>query len=273
MTLTPLQLQRIRAIGIAKAVLHPELARPLTLAAAKAILHRERVGLEFRAHPRPAQLVRMADGWKIVVDERSSDAERLVVIMHEIAHRWLGHVIEDDPIVFDQSEPWHHDARELEANHYAEMLISGPVPDSAPISRGKKRNRHAASNVQMATRKPEPPAPLPGWLEEVERDADAIRLNETARVVARQDAQHYAKTHGPLLAGPTIQFAIPRDAWNAVRLEDAQFPHYQTAGAGMFEFVTCTAAAARSIVEQLAKAGHKRTAVFLRRRIREATGN
>lgn len=278
MTITPLQLARVRAVIFAKVAEHSELNRPLTLASIKRVLARESVTFLLRHHPRPAQLIRTATGWKIVVDRRSSDRERIVYIVHELGHHWLGHAGGDfgDPVAFDRSPDWHHAQREDEANALVEILVPGlpyeqrtSVGKSKPVR--KPRRQSAASNVPLATRKAPPPLPLPGWLEDVERDADAVRLQETAKAAAREDARRAPNPTDE----PTIRFAIPRDQWVTIQLlplsAAGPYPHYSNVyTAPHHEYVTCTVTAARGIVEQLARAGFKRTAVHVRRILREA---
>lgn len=243
--MTPAQLERIRAVVLEKAQLHKELRRPLTLAGARRVCMRELVALSFREHPRPAQLIRTPHGWKIIVDVRSSERERVVCIAHELGHLWLHHAADrDEPIVFDRTGETYDAIREAEADHFAELLVGGPatLPKAKPV---RRRPRPSDEPVQ---------------------DPDDAKLLE----IARRAQQEYARAH-PTVEGPTVQFAIARAMWQSIRFTVGDYPHYTNIHTGAnHELVTASVTAAASIVEQLARAGHKRTAVFVRRRVREA---
>ncbi len=251
--LTPAQLARIRAVVLEKANTHKELRRRLTLAGARRVLLREGVALSIRLHPRPAQLIRLPQGWKVVVDSRSSDRERVVCIAHELGHLWLHHDADrDEPIVFDRTEPADDAIREAEADHVAELLVGGAVqlPKAKPVVR---RRRHRT-------------------LDEPVTDADDSALLSLAIETARREA-----TPAPPTTGPRVQFAVDRRAWQSVRFHGlGRYPHYATTTSVPdgtdYAMVSCDLEAAVAIVEQLARAGHKRTAVQVRRIVRQAAG-
>lgn len=250
--MTPGQLARIRAVVMEKAKLHKELRKPLTLAGARRVCTRELVALSFREYPRPAQLIRTPNGWKIVVDSRSSDRERLVCIAHELGHLWLHYDRDrDDPIVFDRTGPAYDAMREAEADHLAELLVCGPakLPGAKPVTR---RRRHLPKD-------------------DIVKDADDAALFAMVHDAARSEAKPQ-----PPFVGPRVQFAIRREAWLSVDFLELQkrtgrYPHYTNVETGPdYELVTCSADAAAAMVPMLFRAGYKRTAAQLRRRVRQA---
>jgi hypothetical protein len=251
--MTPAQLARIRTVVAAKTQVHRELRRPLTLAGAKRVLEREGVTLSIRPHPRHGQLLRTPRGWKIVVDSRSSDAERLTWIAHELGHLWLHTDVDSDElVVFDRTEPGADTLREAEADHLAELLIARPVVRTRPKSRSKIYHTDQETTRQLRF---------------LDDDPDEAMLRDVARSAARDDAKLAPVGHGH------VQFALPRAAWNAISLAGAKvpLPHYTNIMTGPdFELVTATIETASVMVELLARAGYKRTAVYIRRTIREA---
>jgi len=261
--LTPRQIARLDALLVAKRAFHPELARPLTMTRLRSVLRREHVELKLMPHPRDAELVHLGR-WVLILNSEQSDPARMVAAAHEYAH-FVAHRQGHEPPARDVSPPWWNRIQELEADYLSEAMLAGP-----PISGIKKprKRRHAASGVPLATRKPAPPAQLPGWLEDVERDADAVRLKETAKAAAREDARRAPKPADE----PTIRFAIPREQWAVINLLPlSSYPHYSNVyTAPHHEYVSATISAARGIVEQLTRAGFKRTAVHVRRKVREA---
>jgi hypothetical protein len=288
----PARRDEIRALLAQKRGLHPELRWPLTMQGLRRMLARESVALVIEPYPRLGFLMPLLGSWTLIIDEGQPFDTRAMIGAHELAHLWLHH----DPFfdrtetaVYDRSPDWYDDVREAEADYAAERMLAGPeeyelaVRDNTradvPAPRKKSErstrqrkpasNRHAASNVPLGTRKAPPRLPLPDWLEDVERDADAVRLVEHARNAQRAYAREY-----PALTGPTIQFAIDEAAWQAVHFSPGDAPHYRRTTAvpsgTTFVIVTCTPDVASRVVASLARAGHKRTAVFVRRRVREA---
>jgi len=254
----------LQAILDTKRDAHPELARPLTLASLRKVLAREQVRIEIKAHPRPAQLLPLPKGWTIVIDEATSASERLVLACHELAHYWL-HVDIDEVVTYDYSPPWYDALRESEANYLAEQMIADPV-QQRPIT------------PKVSRRRQRPQVAVPDFLAEEDRDGDRIR-------VAANDAQRaYASEMPPPIQHtphvPTIRFPLRKSEWQSLDFYRATiaigepYPHnmviYSTPNV---EYITATIPTARAIVEQLAKAGHKRTAVWVRRRIRESSSS
>lgn len=254
--ITPAQLARVRAVVFEKAKSYPELQGRVTLAGIKRVLAREQIILSVRFYPKPAQLVRAANGWKIVVDRRTTDAERLVLIVHELAHRWL-HVDDSEPVEFDRSPAWHDDQREAEANALTEMLLAAPLVKKARVSPSAgRKSRRATLSAETARQ-----------LRFLDDDPDETMLRTMARDAIRQDAANAPVGHG------RVQFALSRAAWNAISLvgRHVPMPHYTNVMTGPdFELVTATLETAVVMVELLARAGYKRTAVYVRRTIREA---
>lgn len=274
--LSPARRALIDAVLEAKRQEHRELRAPLLDRGLMIVLRREGVALLVRPHPRDSELLPIAGRWTIIVDRGQERSAWLVLATHELGHLWLHHDLffpRHETSVYDQSPPWYDELREAEADYLAELLIAGPVPvagKSKPVR--KTRRQSAASNVPLATRKAAPPRPLPGWLEEVERDADSVRLKEAAVAAQRAYAREKAPLHDPAY-GPSVQFAIGREAWAAIRFDQlpGAYPHYTNLAVGTnHEFVTCSLAAAERMIPMLFHAGHKRTAVFLRRRVRDA---
>lgn len=238
----------IRALIEEKAIIHSELRRPLGLAGFRRVLARERVELILRAHSRIAQLMPRFNGWAIIIDRRQSPEERLVCGCHELAHLWLHHdpfFARYETMIYDKSPPWYDALREEEADAFAELLVRGPESPAKRAKTGSLPRR--AKQLELADPDGE------AFLAMVKRAPKDLLL--------------------PPDTSPTVQFAIPRDVWSAVRLEAARYPHYDNAIAGPnHQLVTCPESAAVAIVEQLARAGHKRTAARIRRAIRETRG-
>jgi hypothetical protein len=259
--ITRAQTRRIDEVLEAKRLGHPELRRPLTEASLRTLLEREGVRLVIRPHPRDEELLPIAGRWVIIVDRRQERAAWLVLACHGLAHYWL-HIDATEPIAFDRSPEWYDDVRELEANYVAERLIAGPV-----TSGNSKRNTLRAK--RPSTTLP-PLPPVPSWIDARDLEAEAAE-DAAIAAAARQSQREYARDHASSPAR-VVQFAIDRNAWSTVRFGvPSDYPHYSSYQCGTsHEFVSCSLAAARSIVEQLARAGYKRTAVFVRRRVREA---
>jgi hypothetical protein len=267
-----MQVARLNAVLAAKREQHPELRRPLTSGAMRAVLRREKIAIHAMPHPRDAELTVIAGQWVLIINDEQSSPAQLIAGAHEVAHLWAHRdpFFDRSETVFDRSPDWYDAQHEREAEYVAEQLIAGPVTvvgKSKPVR--KTRRQSAASNVPLATRKAPPRLPLPDWLEDVERDADAVRLVEHARNAQRAYAREY-----PAPTGPTIQFAIDEAAWQAVHFSPGDAPHYRRTTAvpsgTTFVIVTCTPAVASRVVASLARAGYKRTAVYVRRTIREA---
>jgi hypothetical protein len=283
----PVRAAILNTILEAKRAQHPELRRQASLAGMRGIARRERVRVLARPHPRFGELFPLPTGWLLIVDAGQAQAAWPVIIAHELAHLWVHH----DPFferheteVYDRSPEWYDAVREAEAEYVAQRMVDGPagamnaasIERDIPAPRSKRSTRPGVSsslpgessraNGGITRTTADSLAPVPDWLDEAEREADAVRLHQHATVAARA----YARQHPPV-DGPTIQFAINREAWQAIRFTPGDYPHYSNYQVGTsHEFVTCSIPAARSIVQQLAKAGHKRTAVFVRRRVREA---
>ncbi len=201
----------------------------------------------------------------------TTGAERFTLTLHELAHLWV-HAIVDEPIVYDVSPPWYREQEEHEANVFAEMLIAGPDGYSVgkPATVKKPRRKSAASNVPLGTRQPPGAAPLPKQLRFLDDHPDETMLREVARDAARSDAKR-----APAPGRGKVQFAVTSAAWSAIELARLQMrgvaiPHYENSKTGAnHELVTCDLEAAKQIVELLVRAGYKRTAVYVRRTIRE----
>lgn len=253
--MTPARLADIRALITDKTAMHPELRRPLGLAGFRRMLVREKVELVVRAHPRIAQLTPRLDGWAIIIDKNQPATARLLCGCHELAHLWLHH----DPLfprwetsVYDRSPMWFDEAREAEADAFAEMLVRGP-------------EKPATSKSQPATPKRKPTAQLL-----LDPDGDAF-----AEEMWRASQAEIAARPPTPTVGPTVQFTIRRRDWDAVSLERVQ----QLAGTPVtydarwsgndYWTVTCDESSAAAIVTLLARAGHRRAAVHVRRTVRQ----
>jgi len=250
----PARLAEIRAIVERKAIEHPELRRPLGLAGFRRILGRERIKLVLTHHPRVAQLVASPNGWAIVIDRRQSPDGRLVCGCHELAHLWLHHdpyFARHETTIYDASPPWYDTLREEEADVFAELLVRGPEKGISDIKKSSRRPRRATQ------------------LELADPDGEAF----LARV-------KHAPREAPSAPDPSplVQFAIRRDVWSsvdllAVRRQAGQWTYRDnlgdSPGANDFQFVTCSERVGLAIVEQLARAGHKRSAARVRRTIRQ----
>lgn len=245
-----------------KRAMHPEFRSRLTKAGLKAALAREGVRIRVRRHGRLAQLVPLPAGWTIIIEAQTTDSERLMLAAHELAHLYLHH----DPFfarheteVYDVSPPWYDAVREEEADVFAELLVRGPdVGIIKPAKSDLPARKRSAPGIIRPRRAKQ--------LELVDPDDEAFL------------AMARCATRDPLPApDPTalVQLVIPRRAWSVVNLEHVR----RRAGHSAYrddtiamphcELVTCTENVALAIVEDLARAGHKRTAVTIRRTIRE----
>ncbi len=255
MTLTPARVVELGALIEQKAVLHPELRRPLGLAGFRRVLKRESVELILRPHPRIAQLVPSLSGWSIVIDRNQPADARLLCGCHELGHLWLHHdpfFARHETTIYDKSPPWYDAVREEEANAFAELLVRGP-------------SAHESKSAHRLLTKKNKTLDLP------DPDGDAF-LEMIRRTPSDASAPNAAKP-----SGHTVQFAIERTAWSAVRFDAIRhagpYPHYDNVIAGPnHELVTCGVDVAHAMVAELARAGFKRQAVRLRRMIREAQG-
>ncbi len=244
----------IRAIVETKAIQHAELRRPLGLAGFRRVLARDGVALTLANHPRMAQLVPSLAGWTIIVDRRQPREARLVCGCHELAHLWLHHdpfFARHETTIYDKSPPWYDAVREEEADAFAELLVRGP--EGSAVTRLLARRPPRENNAVTA-----PPDP----------DGDAFVE------MIRRATPALSAPPAPPASGPTVQFAIERTAWSAVRFDAIRragpYPHYDNTIAGPnHELVTCSVDVARAMVAELARAGYKRQAVRLRRMIRE----
>lgn len=112
----------------AKRLLHPELHRPLSWRGLQRIAAREGIGLHLRRLAEEAQLVRFYGTFSILVNADLPPRRHTYRAAHELAHLWL-HVDRAEGrgrIVFNFGDFAGDDARELEAETLATLLLGGP---------------------------------------------------------------------------------------------------------------------------------------------------
>jgi hypothetical protein len=251
--ITPARLEEIRAVVAEKRAIHSELRVPLTLPSLRRVARREGVEIVARRHPRLGELVPVLGRWLIIIDADQPKLAWKVIGAHELAHLWLHHdpfFARTETSVYDKSPPWYDALREEEADVFAELLVRGPVTE--PLTSNQKpanKRRRRAKQLELA-------------------DPDGEAFLAAVKSAPRDPLPQPDPS-------PFVQLVIPREVWRSVRLDAVRrraghstyrddtiaMPHH--------ELVTCTENVALAIVEDLARAGHKRTAVAIRRTIRE----